>query len=46
MHLRVIEKATEAAGDLIRNKIPNKTTRFSKNSQQNISETVINQNQK
>ena len=41
---RVIEKATEATGGLIGNKIPDKTTRISKNSQQNISETVINQN--
>ena len=37
---RVIQKAAEAIGDLIYNKIANKITRVSKASQQNISETV------
>ena len=38
--VRVIQKAAEAIGDLIYNKIANKITRVSKASQQNISETV------
>ena len=37
---RVIQKAAEAIGDLIYNKIASKITRVSKASQQNISETV------
>ena len=51
MHLKplqkgVIQKTAEATGDLIDNKIANKITGFSKNLQQNNSETVINENDK
>ena len=43
---RVIQKTTEATGDLIGNKIPDKITKISKTSQQNYSETVTNDNDK
>ena len=43
---RVIQKTEEATGDLIDNKIANKITKVSKNSQQNNSETVKNENDK
>ena len=40
------QKAAEATGDLTGNKIADKITKVSKNSQQNNSETVINENDK
>ena len=40
------QKTTEAAGDLIGNKIADKITEVSKNLQQNYSETVTNANNK
>ena len=40
---RVIRKAAQATGDLISNKIANKITKLSKNSQQNDSKTVTNE---
>ena len=40
---RVIQKTAEASGDLTGNKIANRTTKVSKNSQQNNSETVTNE---
>ena len=43
---RVIQNTAEANGDLIGNKIVNKITGVSKNSQQNNSETVKNENDK
>ena len=43
---RVIQKTAEATGDLISNKIADRITKVSKYSQQNNSETVINQNDK
>ena len=43
---RVIQKTAEATGDVIDNKIANKITGGSKNSQQNNSETVTNENDK
>ena len=43
---RAIHKIAEAAGDLIRNKIANKINKVSKNSHQNNSETVTNENDK
>ena len=43
---RVIQKTAEAAGDLIDNKIANKITWVSKNSQQNNSKKVTNKNDK
>ena len=43
---RFTQKPTEAAGDLIVNKIANKITRVSKNSQQNNSETFTNEHDK
>ena len=51
MHLklfqkRVIQKTAEATGDLIGNKIANRITKVAKNSQQNNSETVTNENDK
>ena len=42
----IIQKTTEAAGDLAGNKIANKITKVSKNSQQNNSETVTNEHDK
>ena len=41
-----IQKTAEATGDLFGNKIANKTTKVSKNSQQKNSETVANENDK
>ena len=41
-----IQKPAEATGDLIGNKISNKITKVSKNSQQNNSETVTNKHDK
>ena len=41
-----IQKPAEATGDLIGNKISNKITKYSKNSQQNNSETVTNKHDK
>ena len=41
---RVIQKTAEATGDLIGNKIANKIMRVSKNSEQNNSEPVTNEN--
>ena len=43
---RVIQKTAETTGDLIRNKIANKITEVSRNSQQNNSETITNENDK
>ena len=43
---RVIKKTAETTGDLIGNKTANKIKRLSKNSQQNNSETVTNENYK
>ena len=43
---KFIQKAAEATGDLIGNKIANKITKLSKNSQQNNSETVTNEHDK
>ena len=43
---RVIQKTPEATGDLICNKIPNRITKVSKNSQQNHLETVTNDHDK
>ena len=43
---RAIQNTTEATGDLIGNKITDKITKVSKNSQQNNSETVTNENDK
>ena len=43
---RVIQKTAEAAGYFIGNNIANKITKVSKNSQQNNSETVTNENDK
>ena len=39
---RVIQKTTEAIGDLIDNKIADEIKKISKNSQQNNSETITN----
>ena len=50
MHLKLLQKSdlkkAEATGDLIGNKMANKVKRASKNSQQNNSETVTNENNK
>ena len=43
---RAIQKTAEATGDLIANKIANRITKVSKNSQQNTLETVANENDK
>ena len=43
---RVIQKTAEAIGDLIGTKIANRITKVSKNSQQNNSEAVINDQKK
>ena len=43
---RAIQKAVEATGDLCGNKIANKITKLSKNSQQDNSETVTNEHYK
>ena len=43
---RFIWKSAEAIGDLIGDKIANKITKVSKNSQQNNLETVTNENDK
>ena len=43
---RVIQKIAEVTGDLIDNKIANKILVGSKNSQENNSETVTNENHK
>ena len=43
---RVIQKTLEATDDFIGNKIANRITKVSKNSQQNNSETVINKHDK
>ena len=43
---RVIQKTAEATGDLIGNKIANRIAQVSKHSQQNQSETVINEHDK
>ena len=43
---RVIQKTAETAGYFIGNNIANKITKVSKNSQQNNSETVTNENDK
>ena len=40
---RSIWKTAEATGDLIGNKIADRITKISKNSQQNNSETIINE---
>ena len=40
---RLIQKITEATGDLIGNKITDRITKVSKNSPKNISETVENE---
>ena len=41
-----IQKPAEGTGDLIGNKISNKITKYSKNPQQNNSETVTNKHDK
>ena len=43
---RAVQKTEEATGDLIGNKIANKTTWVSKSPQQNNSETVTNEDDK
>ena len=43
---RVIQKTAEATGDLIDNKIANKMTGVSQNSQRNNSETITNEHDK
>ena len=43
---RAVQKIEVATGDLIGNKIVNRITKVSKNSQQNNSEIVTNQNDK
>ena len=43
---RVIQKRQKKAGDLIGNKIADRITKVSKNSQQNNSETLTNENDK
>ena len=43
---RIIQKTAEANGDLTGNKIADRVTKVSKNSQQNNSETVKNENDK
>ena len=43
---KVFQKTAEVTGDLIDNKIANKITKISKNSQQNNSETVTNEHDK
>ena len=43
---RVIQKLAEAPGDLIGNKVADRITKVSKNSQQNNSEIVTNENDK
>ena len=43
---RVIQKAAKTTGDLIGNKIENRIKKVSKNSQQNILETVTNEDDK
>ena len=43
---RLIQKTAEAADDLIGNKIADKTTEVSKNSQQNNSKKITNENNK
>ena len=40
---RAIQKTAAASGDLIGNKIADRSTKFSKTSQQNSSETVIDE---
>ena len=42
----LIQRVAEATGDLIANKIANKITRVSKNSQQNNLKTVTNEHEK
>ena len=41
-----IQKATEATGDLIGEKVANRITKVSNNSQQNNPETITNENDK
>ena len=43
---RAIQKTAEATGDFIGNKIANRITKVSKNSQHNNSETVTNEHDK
>ena len=43
---RAIQKTGEATGDLFGNKIANRITKVSKNSQQNNSDTVTNEHDK
>ena len=43
---RAIQKTAEATSDLIGNEIANKVSKFSKNSQQNNSETVTDEHDK
>ena len=43
---RVIQETAEAIGDLIGNKITDRITKVSKNSEQNNSDTVINEHDK
>ena len=44
--MNFIQKPAEATGDLIDNKIADKITKISRNSQQNNSEAVTNKNDK
>ena len=51
MHIKLLQKeyfkkTAEATGDLIGNKIADKITKVSRNSQQNNSKTVTNENDK
>ena len=43
---RAIQKTAEATGDLVGNKIADRITEISKNSQQNNLETITNKNEK
>ena len=43
---RAIQKTAEATGDLVGNKIADRITEISKNSQQNNLETITNKNDK
>ena len=46
MSKKVIQKTAEETGDLIGNKIADKITKILKTSQQNNSETIINEHDK
>ena len=46
MHLKLVQKINSKAGDLIGNKIADKITKVSKNSQQNNKDIVTTENDK